>query len=132
MRTECEILRQSKNIAVVGLSDKPDRESYSIAKYLQRNGFNVIGVNPALKKDDVDGIKIYSSLKEAPFPIDIVDVFRRSEVVQELIPDLLDVKPKTVWLQSGIRSKATEEKMNEAGIEYIDNTCIYISHLHCR
>ena len=132
MRTECEILKQSKNIAVVGLSDKPNRESYSIAKYLHNKGYNVAGVNPVLKKDNVDGINVYPSLKDVPFQIDIVDVFRRSELVQELIPDLLDVKPKTVWLQLGIRNEETEQKMNEAGIEYIDDTCIYVSHLNCR
>lgn len=132
MRTECEILKQSKNIAVVGLSDKPNRESYSIAKYLYSRGYNVAGVNPTLKKDNVDGINVYPGLKDVPFQIDIVDVFRRSELVQELIPDLLEVKPKTVWLQSGIRNEETEQKMNEAGIEYIDDTCIYVSHLNCR
>lgn len=132
MRTECEILKQSKNIAVVGLSDKPNRESYSITKYLHKSGYNVVGVNPILKKDEVDGIKVYPTLKDVPFPIDIVDVFRRSETIPELIPDLIDVKPKTVWLQSGIRSGETEQKMNEAGIEYIEDTCIYVSHLNCR
>ncbi|MDP4192258.1 MAG: CoA-binding protein, partial [Bacteroidota bacterium] len=116
MRTVCEILKDSKNIAVYGLSDKPGRISRDIALFLKRKGFNVVGVNPLAKSNEVDGITIYGSLKDVPFEIDIVDVFRRPEAIPEIIDDVMAIRPKVLWLQSGIRNDQAVAPVIELGI----------------
>lgn len=129
MRSICEILKNSKNIAVIGISDKPGRYSNSISLYLKNQGYNVVGVNPALKK--VEDITVYPSLKDVPFEIDIVNVFRRSEAIPEIISDVLAVKPKVLWLQSGIQNDEAVQPVIDAGIETIQDTCIFVEHRHC-
>ena len=93
----CKILEESKNIAVVGISSNPNRMSRIIADYLVSNGYNVVGVNPG--KPKIDGITVYANLKDIPLEIDIVDVFRKPEDIPRLIPDVLSVNPKVLWLQ---------------------------------
>lgn len=83
----CKILKESKTIAVIGISDKPGRISGIIASFLKDKGYNVIGIHPVFKK--VNDIKVYSSLNEIDFDIDIVNVFRRSDAIYELVPDIL-------------------------------------------
>lgn len=131
MRSICDILKESKNIAVVGISEKPGRDSREIAFYLKRAGYNVAGVNPLAKSDEINGIKIYKQLGDVPFEIDIVDVFRRSEHIPELIPDILRVKPKVLWLQLGIVNSQAMKECEAAGIEAIEDTCILIEHRNC-
>ncbi|HEX2865970.1 MAG TPA: CoA-binding protein [Ignavibacteriales bacterium] len=130
MRSTCDILKESKNIAVVGISNKPGRDSGRIAEYLKEAGYNVVGVNPLQK--EFPGIKVYSSLKEVPFKIDIVDVFRRSEAIPEIIPDVLEVKPGVLWLQLGIRNDEAVSPVIDAGIETIQDKCILVEHRFCR
>lgn len=132
MRSVCEILKHSKNIAVLGMSDKPARISREIALFLKRKGFNVAGVNPMARSEEVDGIKIYHSLGDVPFEIDIVDVFRRSEAIAEIIPDVLKVKPKVLWLQSGIFNDEAVAPAIQAGIETIQDRCIMVEFNHCQ
>jgi len=129
MKNVCEILRNSKTIAVVGISDKHDRDSYRIAKYLQRANYKVVGVNPLLEM--VDDIVVYPSLEEIPFPVDIVDVFRRSDKIPELVEGVLKLQPKVFWLQLGIQNDEAVETILNAGIEVIQNLCIMIEHRHC-
>ena len=126
----CEILKNSKTIAVYGISHNPNRTSREIAEFLVRNGYKVVGVNPAISKaGDID---VYHSLKDIPFEIDIVDVFRRSEHIPELIDDVLQIKPKALWLQQGIRNDQAVQPVIEAGIETIQDTCIAVMHSLCR
>lgn len=129
MRSTCEILKESKNIAVIGISDKPGRYSHTISLYLKNHGYNVAGVNPALKQ--VEDIPVYPSLKDVPFEIDIVNVFRRSEAIPDIIPDVLAVMPKVLWLQTGIYNDEAVRPAIEAGIETIQDTCIFVEHRHC-
>lgn len=131
MRQICDILKESKNIAVVGLSNKPARDSRMIANYLKNKGYKVAGVNPLVKDIDVDGIPMYKSLKDIPFEIDIVDVFRKSEAIGDIIPDVLEVKPKVLWLQLGIQNDDAVAPAIEAGIETIQNKCILVEYRHC-
>lgn len=131
MRQICDILKESKNIAVVGLSNKPARDSRMIANYLRNKGYKVAGVNPLVKEIDVDGIPMYKSLKDIPFEIDIVDVFRKSEAIGDIIPDVLEVKPKVLWLQLGIQNDDAVAPAIEAGIETIQNKCILVEYRHC-
>lgn len=129
MRSVCDILKNSKNIAVIGISDKHGRYSHTISVYLKEHGYNVAGVNPLLK--NVDGIPVYPNLKDVPFEIDIVNVFRRSETIPEIIPDVLEIKPKVLWLQTGIYNDAAVQPIIDAGIETIQDTCIFVEHRHC-
>lgn len=130
MNSICQILKESKNIAVVGISDKFFRDSRKIALFLCDNGYNVIGVNPYLT--NVENIIVYKSLNNVPFPLDIVDVFRRSENIPDLIPDILLIKPKTLWLQLGIRNDEAIKTVQNAGITVIQDKCIMIEYLNCR
>ncbi len=130
MKTNCDILKNSKKIAVYGISHNPNKTSREIAEYLLRNGYEVVGVNPAISK--AGDIVVYPSLKEIPFEIDIVDVFRRSEDIPELIDDVLAIKPKTLWLQLGIRNDEAVKPITDAGIETIQDTCIAVMHSLCK
>lgn len=129
MRTICEILKQSKTIAVIGISDKPGRSSGPIAAMLKRNGYKVFGVHPVFK--EVEGIKVYKSLMDIEEDIDIVDVFRRSSAIPDIIPDVIMKKPKTLWLQSGIRNDEAVQPALEAGIEVIQDACIAVEYNFC-
>src|SRR3989304_238851 len=94
------ILKQTKTIAVVGLSDKPDRDSYQIASYLQQHGYRIIPVNPRV--NEVLGEKAYPSLRDVPDPVDVVDIFRRSEDVPPIVEDAIAIGAKVAWMERGI------------------------------
>lgn len=130
MRSVCDILKESRNIAVVGISNKPGRDSGRIAVYLKESGYNVVGVNPQIR--EFPGIQVYPSLKDVPFKIDIVDVFRRSDAIPDIISDVLAVNPKVLWLQLGIRNDAAVAPVIQAGIETIQDKCILVEHRFCR
>lgn len=127
--SECELLKISKRIAVVGLSRNPFKTSRMIADYLIRNGYEIAGVNPNLN-DDFD-IPVFKSLTDIPFDIDIVNIFRRSEDIPELIPDILEIKPRGVWLQLGIRNDDAVAPLIKNGITVIQDECIKIVHSMC-
>lgn len=130
MRSYCQILKESKTIAVVGISNKPGRDSGLIAKRMKRLGYDVIGVNPFQK--DFDGIKVYSRCEDINQEIDIVDVFRNSKSIPDIIPGVLKLKPKVLWLQLGIRNDEAVKPVIEAGIEVIQDACIAIEYNNCR
>ena len=130
MKTTCEILKEAKTIAVVGISNKPGRDSGIIALFLKDRGFNVIGVNPVQK--DFEGIKIYQKLTDIEQDLDIVDVFRNSNSIPDLIPDVLIKKPKVLWLQLGIRNDEAVKPAEAEGIQVIQDKCIAIEYNFCR
>ncbi len=130
MRTTCEILKQSKTIAVIGISSKPGRDSGNIALFLKNRGYDVVGVHPVVK--DVFGIRVYQSLQEIEHEIDIVNVFRRSSAIPEIMDDVLLKKPKALWLQSGISNDEAVQPAIDAGIDVIQNSCIAIEYNLCR
>lgn len=125
----CEILKSYKTIAVVGVSRNATRTSRMIVDYLLNAGYNVVGVNPG--KPQIDGLEVYASLKDIPYPIDIVDVFRKSEDIPQIIPDVLAVNPKVVWLQLGIRNDEAIKPCVAKGIIAIQDKCIKIEHGYC-
>ncbi|MFZ1290801.1 MAG: CoA-binding protein [Melioribacteraceae bacterium] len=131
MNDLCEILKNSKTIAVVGISSNPMRTSRNIADYLVRNGYNVVGVNPNRNFMDADGIKVYNSLREIPHKIDIVNVFRRSEDIPEIITDVNEIMPKVLWLQLGIRNDNAVQSCIENGITVVQDSCIKVEHSYC-
>lgn len=121
-----EILQKAKTIAVVGISDKPERASYRVAKYLQDNGYRIIPVNPRLQS--VLGEKAYPDLKSIPFPVDIVDVFRKNEDLPEVINEAVDLGLDTIWLQLGLTCPAGMEFAKEAPKVMFENCCLKIDH----
>ena len=95
-----EQLKNSKTIAVVGLSDNPDRPSYGVTKYMQDQGYVIIPVNPMIQ--EWLGLKCYPDLKSVPEPIDMVDIFRRSELVAPIVDEAIEVGVKYIWMQDGV------------------------------
>lgn len=128
---KCELLRKSKNIVIVGLSSNSFRISRDICRYLIDNGYNVVGVNPNINFKEADGIVVFNNLAEVSFPIDIVNVFRKSEDIPHLIDDILKVKPLSVWLQLGIRNDTAVMPLIENGIFVVQDSCIKVDHSFC-
>ncbi len=118
-----QILGGMKRIAVVGISNKEDRASHGIAKFLISHGFEVFGVNPALK--EALGRPVFASLAEVPGPIDVVDVFRRSEAVPAIADEAIAVGAKTLWLQEGVVHEEAALRARAAGLEVVMDRCIY-------
>lgn len=110
-------LSESKVIAVVGLSPKPERDSHRVAKYLQSVGYCIIPVNPMA--EEVLGEKSYPDLKSVPEKIDMVDVFRRSELVDPVVDEAVEVGAKYVWMQDGVVNEEAAERARSAGIPVI-------------
>jgi predicted CoA-binding protein len=125
----CSILQNAKTIAVVGISRYESKTSRQIAEFLVDNGYNVAGVNPAMP--NIEGISVYKSLTEIPFKVDIVDVFRRSEYIPDLIDDVIKIQPKVFWLQLGIRNDEAVKRLIDQNITVVQDTCIAIQHNHC-
>jgi len=122
-----ELLRRARTIAVVGLSADPTRASFRVAAYLQRQGYRIIPVNPALT-EPVLGETPYARLTDVPLPIDIVDVFRRPEQVPPIAADAVAAHAGTLWLQRGIRSDAGAAIARAAGLTVVMNRCLMVDH----
>lgn len=120
------LLRTAKTIAVVGLSSKPDRASYQVAAYLQRNGYRIIPVNP--KEAEVLGEQGYASLHDVPVHVDIVNVFRASKDVPPVIDEAIAIGADAVWLQLEITHPEAEAKAAAAGLQVVADKCIKIEH----
>jgi hypothetical protein len=127
----CEILKDAETIAVVGISSNSTKTSRNIARYLVKAGYRVVGVNPTCNEDELEGVKIYKNLRDIPHPVDIVDVFRRSEDIPALIADVIEIKPKALWLQSGIRNDEAVKPVADSRIIVIQDTCIFVAHSSC-
>ncbi len=112
-----EQLRNSKTIAVVGLSDNPARDSHRVSSYMQSQGYRIIPVNPMI--EEALGEKSYPDLKSVPDPIDMVDIFRRSELVPPVVDEAIDVGVKYIWMQDGVINPEAAAKAEAAGIPVI-------------
>lgn len=122
-----DLLMQAHTIAVVGLSDRPERDSHAVARFLKRNGYRVIPVNPNLR-GPVLGEQPYATLRDVPVHIDIVDVFRRPEFVPAIVEDAIAVNAGAVWTQLGIVSEAAARRAHQAGLTIVMNRCMAIEH----
>ncbi len=125
---EREILESAKTIAVVGFSNDPTRTSYQIGTFLRKMGYKVYAVNPTVS--EIDGEKTYPSLADIPEPIDVVNVFRRSEFLSGVVDDAIAVKAKAVWSQLGVFNPDAAKKAESAGLNIIMDTCIKVSYNH--
>jgi uncharacterized protein len=120
------ILRESKVIAVVGLSADWFRPSYFAAKYMQEHGYRVIPVNP--KYPEILGEKCYASLRDIRQPIDMVDVFRKTADVTPIAEDAIRIGAKVLWQQLGVRNEEAAAKARAAGLEAVMDRCVKIEH----
>lgn len=118
-----DILQRMRRVAVVGISDKPDRASHGITKFLLGLGVEVCGVNPRL--EEVLGVKVYPSLAEVPGEIDLVDVFRRSETVPPVIDAAIAVGAGSIWMQENVVHEQAAAKAVAAGLDVVMDRCIY-------
>ena len=116
------ILSGSKTVAVVGISDKPDRPSHLVAKYMQERGYRVIPVNPLVT--EVLGEKAYKSLTEIPGRVDLVDVFRKSEDVPPIAEEAVRIGARFFWMQEGVVSERAREILEDAGIPCVMDRCV--------
>ena len=122
-----DLLRKSKSIAIVGISDKPDRPSYGVAKYLLENSnFQIYFINPLLQ--EVLGEKVYKSLSEVPVHIDIVDVFRKPAECLAVLEESIAIGADAIWLQLGISVSEVAVKGAEAGLDVVMDRCIKIDY----
>jgi predicted CoA-binding protein len=122
------LLRRMRTIAVVGLSPEPTRPSHGVARHLQRFGYRIIPVRPAI--DSVLGEKAYASLREVPHPIDLVDVFRAPEYVDAIVDECLALKLPALWLQQGIINHAAALRAHAGGMMVVMDRCAYVEYLH--
>jgi len=122
-----ELLLNTRTIAVVGLSDNPNRPSYQVAEFLQSQGYRIIPVNPALTA--VLGEKAYPDLKAVPMPIDMVDIFRKSEAVPAIVADAIAIGAKSVWMQEGVVHHEAAEQARAAGLAVVMDKCVLKEHL---
>jgi predicted CoA-binding protein len=121
-----ELLSRARMIAVVGLSNSPLRPSHGVAAYLQSQGYSIIPVNPQIT--EALGEKSYPSLLEVPGKIDLVDVFRRSEFVDEIVEQAIQLKIPAIWLQEEVINERAAEKARKAGMFVVMDRCILKEH----
>jgi predicted CoA-binding protein len=124
-----EVLKKAKRIAIVGLSDKPERPSYQVAKYLKEKGFEIIPVNPTI--ESVLGIKSFAKFSDIPtdIKIDVVDIFRRAEQVLPIVEEIVGSGQKPIiWFQEGSESPEAEKLASENGFEIISGICLMMAH----
>ena len=125
-----EILNRTKHVAIVGVSANPVRPSYYVARYLALKGYTVYPVNPGHAGKELFGRKVYANLSDVDAPIDMVDIFRRSEAVEPIVDEALEVfgDLKTVWMQIGVENAAAAAKAEARGMTVIQNRCPKIEY----
>ena len=120
------LLKQAKNIAVVGLSDSPLRPSYGVSAYMQQYGYRIIPVNPNIR--GALGEKAVASLSDIKEKIDVVDIFRRSEFVEDIVDEAIRLGVSAIWMQEGVIHEQAAQKAREAGIFVVMDRCILKEH----
>ena len=123
-----KILRETKTIAMVGLSANWNRPSFFAAKYLLDRGYTVIPVNPAAAGQEILGQKVYGSLDELPQKVDMVDIFRNSEAAGPITDEAIKHGAKVVWMQLGVVNEAAAKRAEDAGLKVVMNRCPKIEH----
>jgi predicted CoA-binding protein len=124
-----DLLKRSKSIAVVGLSNSPLRPSHGVAAYMQTQGYRIIPVNPMIEESL--GEKAYKSLLEIPEKVDIVNIFRRPEYVEEVVDQAIQLRVPVIWMQESVINEKAAQKARQAGIFVVMDQCILKEH-HAR
>jgi predicted CoA-binding protein len=126
----CEILKTAKTIVVVGLSPKEHRASHQVAKYMQQKGYKIIPVYP--REEEILGEKVYRSLDEIDFEVDIVDIFRKGEDTPPIVEKAVKLPGiKCVFLQEGVTNEKSKEIAENAGVFYVEDKCLMVEHKRC-
>ena len=120
------ILKSYRVVAVVGLSPKPERPSYQVAQYLQNHGYRVVPVNPGCR--EILGEQCYPNLKDIPFPVEVVDIFRQVDAIPAIVDEAIAVGAKAVWLQLGLEEPQSAQKARKAGLQVVQNRCMKVEH----
>ena len=120
------ILKNYRVVAVVGLSADPGRPSYRVADYLQQHGYRIIPVNPGCR--EILGEKCYPSLKDIPFPVEIVDIFRKVEAIPAIVAEAIEVGAKAVWMQLDLVEPESAQKASKAGLQVVMDRCLKVEH----
>ncbi|MGJ7915117.1 CoA-binding protein [Massilia sp. LXY-6] len=135
MRNIEQILKTAKTVAVVGMSNKPERASHEVAEYLQGQGYEILPVNPAYAGQQILGRTVYATLQEAADAlardgrrIDVVDVFRKPEEIGPIARDAIDVRAGVLWMQLGIENQAAGDLARAAGLDVVMNHCMLVEH----
>ena len=131
-----DVLTKYKRIAVIGISDEPSRASFGVSRYLVNAGYDVVGVRPGGVIKEVHGRPVYEHLSDVPGPLEIIDVFRKSDAIPDVVDQVLaELKrrpkgegPKAIWIQLGITHPEAEARAREAGLTVISDRCIKIDH----
>jgi len=123
-----ELLRQTRTIAVVGLSANPERPSNQVCWYLHHQGYRLFGINPMCPSPEVFGVPVLPSLAELPEPVDLVDVFRRPEYTPAVAREAVAVGAHVLWLQLGIRSAEARTVAEAGGLVYVEDRCLKVDH----
>ena len=121
-----QLLQETKTIAVVGLSNKPDRPSYGVTKYMQAHGYKIIPVNPTCS--EILGETCYPDLSSIPVPVDMVDVFRKSEDCLEVAHEAVKIGAQSLWLQMGVINQEALDYASAHGLTGIMNQCLMVEH----
>jgi predicted CoA-binding protein len=126
VRLEAEILRKYRTVAVVGISSREDRPSYRVARYLKEHGYRIIPVNP--RETEVLGERCYPDLCSVPGPVEVVDVFRRSRDVPQVVGEAIEIGARAIWMQEGIVHEAAARRARKAGLEVVMDRCMMVEH----
>lgn len=121
-----EILDEYRVVAVVGLSADPARPSYRVAQYLQNHGYRIVPVNPGCQ--EILGERCYASLQDIPFPVEIVDIFRKVEAIPGIVAEAIAVGAKVVWMQQGLEEPVSAQQARQAGLRVVMDRCLKIEH----
>ena len=122
-----KILREARTVATVGLSDDTSKPAHTVPAYLQSQGYRVIPVNPTI--ETVLGEKAYPALADVPEPIDVVQIFRRSDQVGPIVDEAIQVGAKAVWMQVGIADEEAAARARAAGLDVVMNQCMRVQHI---
>jgi hypothetical protein len=118
-----ELLTNARTIAMVGASDRPDRPSYGVMRFLQDHGYRVLPVNPQITGEHVHGEYVWRELSQIGVPIDIVDIFRRPQAAGEAVDEAIRVGAKAVWMQIGVINEEAAKRAEEAGLKVVMDRC---------
>jgi len=121
------ILKESKRIAVVGLSDKEWRDSHRVSRYLIEHGYEVLPVNPVIS--EVLGLRSYPDLASVPGDIDVVNIFRRLEHIPPIVGQAIEVGVKAIWTQCGLSDQTSADRARKAGLRVVMDRCIKVEHM---
>lgn len=120
------LLERTRTIAVVGMSDNPDRPSHYVAQFMRERGYTIVPVNPRYR--EIDGMKCYASLRDIPGPVDMVNVFRRPDDIPPIAEDAVAIGAGSMWIQLGLVSEAAEAIAEAAGLEVVMDHCIKVEY----